>query len=806
VYGDVIEPLRPGCEVFVTSDVAKDSRNKHRSRHPGHPTMEQQQKINNNIGYAVIEHFSKKLIKTSTTNNGNNESLDLIHLVQGSTATPKDDNRSSDRSSNRSSRSDRSNRSNRSNGSGSANSGVMLPVHRFTTKVSNVHPITQIARTCPSSEGSKCIVNSFINIIEQEETKRIESVLNQRTKKEIQNGTEKNTIDVTQTNDTNGTKETKDENNKKENTENKNSSEKWKKNCYPPISSEMKLIDSLSLLHSLNATSRLVKEEHSTTTSLLSKPHLLNIIMRRAVDVEDNDKEKKKEEKKNQNDEEEEEEDIENVPDVLSYGMESISVLESILEECHERWYSSIRESSISALASNNVKILNRTKPPSDQFSRGAASTNGFVLYESLPPIPFEQALKECLRSCVPHQRDPSLKKNTIKSLIYVLGRVLIDISLHINLEDLKEKEKGKKKNSNIEIDHKVVSNAVEQYCLINNMPQLVKQAKEYGKTRLQQTEYEKVNDQWEKLDLYIKSYICAVVQHKKEENKNATTSSTSTVVSESSMAEVVILSGEWKGKWVKCQILSAGKPDSKTKAKTFNIHVVPTTEFSNAAGYSDTDVPNVSVKHLRPVTTSSTNSATAFVTPVTPPSKKIRTKSMAKSMEEYEKIASESKNMTSQQMIQAMLELDTNSSDDEPPPPARNSGNGGKGSIQVRASCVRYMIGVLSYFATEILSCSWECTETHGRSSMSLEDIRTTILEDDELKFMNVRECLEIGFKGKLKLEQKIILRKKKKLKKKLSPNNLHLLSQDIQMKHTLKSLTKVIKITLKCCVSWTT
>jgi len=53
-------------------------------------------------------------------------------------------------------------------------------------------------------------------------------------------------------------------------------------------------------------------------------------------------------------------------------------------------------------------------------------------------------------------------------------------------------------------------------------------------------------------------------------------------------IAEVVIADGPHQGNWLKVQILSLGD------GLTYNVHVLPTTEFDNACGGSDTDVLNV--------------------------------------------------------------------------------------------------------------------------------------------------------------------------------------------------------------------
>jgi len=64
-------------------------------------------------------------------------------------------------------------------------------------------------------------------------------------------------------------------------------------------------------------------------------------------------------------------------------------------------------------------------------------------------------------------------------------------------------------------------------------------------------------------------------------------------------------------------------------------------------------------------------------------------------------------------------------------------------------------MVGVLCYFATEILTCAYEMVETEGRSLLELEDVRVTVMEDEELKYMQVEECLQEGYGRKIKKKQ---------------------------------------------------
>jgi hypothetical protein len=62
--------------------------------------------------------------------------------------------------------------------------------------------------------------------------------------------------------------------------------------------------------------------------------------------------------------------------------------------------------------------------------------------------------------------------------------------------------------------------------------------------------------------------------------------------------AEVIILPGSaHAGNWVKCLIIGAGSSPS-----TFNIHVLPTTDFDSACGQADSDIDDVSAAHLRQI------------------------------------------------------------------------------------------------------------------------------------------------------------------------------------------------------------
>ena len=76
-------------------------------------------------------------------------------------------------------------------------------------------------------------------------------------------------------------------------------------------------------------------------------------------------------------------------------------------------------------------------------------------------------------------------------------------------------------------------------------------------------------------------------------------------------------------------------------------------------------------------------------------------------------------------------------------------------GVVGMRTSSVRYMVGVLSYFATEMLTCAWDLVESEGRRVIEISDVRTTILEDEELRYMNVAACLEVGFTGEGRLTE---------------------------------------------------
>ena len=66
-------------------------------------------------------------------------------------------------------------------------------------------------------------------------------------------------------------------------------------------------------------------------------------------------------------------------------------------------------------------------------------------------------------------------------------------------------------------------------------------------------------------------------------------------------IAQVVILAGEHKDNWVSCRILTAGIAHQQMASTTvYDIHVLETSDFSNAAGASDTDVKAVRTGHLR--------------------------------------------------------------------------------------------------------------------------------------------------------------------------------------------------------------
>ena len=58
---------------------------------------------------------------------------------------------------------------------------------------------------------------------------------------------------------------------------------------------------------------------------------------------------------------------------------------------------------------------------------------------------------------------------------------------------------------------------------------------------------------------------------------------------------EVAILDGEFKGKWVKCRILSADKDSG-----VYSIFVLKTTQYREALGTSETVVEGIGPEHLR--------------------------------------------------------------------------------------------------------------------------------------------------------------------------------------------------------------
>lgn len=60
-------------------------------------------------------------------------------------------------------------------------------------------------------------------------------------------------------------------------------------------------------------------------------------------------------------------------------------------------------------------------------------------------------------------------------------------------------------------------------------------------------------------------------------------------------LAEVVILEGTYTGNWVKCRIVGPGSTPG-----TYNIYILPTSEFDSVGGFADKDVPNISKEHLR--------------------------------------------------------------------------------------------------------------------------------------------------------------------------------------------------------------
>eukprot|EP00662_Eupelagonemidae_sp_cell21_P029037 gene29037-49273_t len=58
--------------------------------------------------------------------------------------------------------------------------------------------------------------------------------------------------------------------------------------------------------------------------------------------------------------------------------------------------------------------------------------------------------------------------------------------------------------------------------------------------------------------------------------------------------AEVVILAGQWRNKWVPCTI------EKVEGGGLYSIHVLPTDKFDGAAGASDKHVPHIKQRHLR--------------------------------------------------------------------------------------------------------------------------------------------------------------------------------------------------------------
>lgn len=68
-----------------------------------------------------------------------------------------------------------------------------------------------------------------------------------------------------------------------------------------------------------------------------------------------------------------------------------------------------------------------------------------------------------------------------------------------------------------------------------------------------------------------------------------------------SGIDEIVIPDGPYRGNWVKCRVAGKG-----SQAGTFNIYVLPTSDFDSACGFSGKTVPNVSLKHLRASASSS--------------------------------------------------------------------------------------------------------------------------------------------------------------------------------------------------------
>jgi len=60
-------------------------------------------------------------------------------------------------------------------------------------------------------------------------------------------------------------------------------------------------------------------------------------------------------------------------------------------------------------------------------------------------------------------------------------------------------------------------------------------------------------------------------------------------------LVEVAILEGIGTGHWVQCRIKCEGR-----RPGTYTVHVLPTMLYNSVSGLSDTDVPDISVEHLR--------------------------------------------------------------------------------------------------------------------------------------------------------------------------------------------------------------
>ncbi len=74
-------------------------------------------------------------------------------------------------------------------------------------------------------------------------------------------------------------------------------------------------------------------------------------------------------------------------------------------------------------------------------------------------------------------------------------------------------------------------------------------------------------------------------------------------------IAEVTIIEGKWSGKWLKCKIVGSG-----SARDTYIIHVLPTRDYDNAAGFSDHIVQDMHKDYLCKVTTAPASTSPAKI------------------------------------------------------------------------------------------------------------------------------------------------------------------------------------------------